>query len=348
MPSTIWLALLLPGSTAPTPVLIGCLEVTGVEACADGPDGEPSLTLELQFRPPPQPPAGQVNGKSVPISFGLIDISGRVVTHQLPHREVGRVVVSDEGLPVMSVPHASYRWRWLVRPEDIEVAEHIAKTDARTPLRFTLQVRGLVKITTSPPADVLAVQGHGNFAIEPSQWERLLLQLGYRTPPSIQDLAFAATLDHPSWDSTSARLDSARRHHRAGEDYAALDEILEQLEALIHKPYDAHAWQRALQNLPSQKEEGIASMFAGLATYCNKIGHHRDRADRGPDGDLRAMPLDHWEAELALGAAQFLLTYAVRLRESGVLGTSTAATITTSPNAETSSADTVAELDQSS
>lgn len=31
------------------------------------------------------------------------------------------------------------------------------------------------------------------------------------------------------------------------------------------------------------------------------------------------MPLDHWEADLMVGAAQLVLTYAIRLRSAGTL-----------------------------
>jgi hypothetical protein len=45
----------------------------------------------------------------------------------------------------------------------------------------------------------------------------------------------------------------------------------------------------------------------------NKIGHHKDRKDRDAMGNLIEMPLNHWEAELALAASQVLLAYAIRL-----------------------------------
>jgi hypothetical protein len=64
---------------------------------------------------------------------------------------------------------------------------------------------------------------------------------------------------------------------------------------------------------------GIAALLSGLATYCNKVGHHSDREWRDESGDLQPMPLDQWEADLAVAVSQFALTYALRLRQGGLL-----------------------------
>jgi hypothetical protein len=155
--------------------------------------------------------------------------------------------------------------------------------------------------------------------IELSQWERLLQNLEYSLPPSHPALAGLPSLDHPSWKDATARLQNARSHHRSGEDYDALRECLSALEAVVHAPYNKESWKQRLTKLPDQKAEGLAELFSGVATYCNRVGHHRDRNARNAAGDLAPMPLDHWEADLMLGAAQFVLTYAIRLRTAGML-----------------------------
>ncbi len=58
--------------------------------------------------------------------------------------------------------------------------------------------------------------------------------------------------------------------------------------------------------------------MSGLATWCNRVGHHRGK-ERDEAGNLIPMPFDHWEAELIVGMTQLALTYGCRLRDSGIL-----------------------------
>ena len=106
----------------------------------------------------------------------------------------------------------------------------------------------------------------------------------------------------------------ARSRLRAGEDYAALTSCLGEFEKLESKPYMAASWIPAISTDPVQKQEGVAGLLAAHCTYLNKIGHHKDRKDRDAMGNLLEMPLNHWEAELALASSQVLLAYAIRLK----------------------------------
>ena len=155
--------------------------------------------------------------------------------------------------------------------------------------------------------------------MELSHWERLVQALGYSVPPSQASLVGPATRDHPSWTDATGRLANARSHLRHGEDYDALRESLGAVEALVTAPYSAGSWRPLLASLPAQKADGLAELFSGFATFCNKIGHHRERSERDGAGDLPAMPLDHWEADIAVALAQYVLTYASRLRAEGTL-----------------------------
>jgi hypothetical protein len=157
------------------------------------------------------------------------------------------------------------------------------------------------------------------FTIELSHWERLMQSLEYKLPPSHAALAGLSALQHPSWADATKRLDDARSHLRAGEDYDALRDCLSTLESLVTPPYAADAWKKRLTALPDQKATGLAELFSGMAMYCNKVGHHRSRQERDAGDDLQQMPLDHWEADLAVGAAQFVTAYALRLRTAGIL-----------------------------
>jgi hypothetical protein len=84
---------------------------------------------------------------------------------------------------------------------------------------------------------------------------------------------------------------------------------------------DKHWWHStsARPKLNACTLQGLAELFSGLATYLNKVGHHRESKASDPDGELKAMPLEHWETGLAVGAAQFITAYALRLRASGIL-----------------------------
>jgi hypothetical protein len=78
-------------------------------------------------------------------------------------------------------------------------------------------------------------------------------------------------------------------------------------------------WKSRFPSLSTQKVSGLAELFSGLATYSNRIGHHRSKIERDHTGGLQQIPLDHWEAELVVGATQFLLAYALRLRSTDLL-----------------------------
>jgi hypothetical protein len=143
--------------------------------------------------------------------------------------------------------------------------------------------------------------------------------LEYKLPPSHAALAGLSSIQHPSWADATKRLGDARSHLRAGEDYDALRDCLSTLESLVSPPYTADAWKKRLASLPDQKATGLAALFSGMATYCNKVGHHRSRQERDAGNDFQQMPLDHWEADLAVGAAQFVTAYALRLRMAGLL-----------------------------
>jgi hypothetical protein len=58
----------------------------------------------------------------------------------------------------------------------------------------------------------------------------------------------------------------------------------------------------------------VARLLAAHCTYLNRVGYHRDR-DHPAGSELPPVPLDHWEAEIAVAVSQFWLTFA--LRETG-------------------------------
>jgi len=205
----------------------------------------------------------------------------------------------------------------------VERVEATRAIQPSAPIYFRIEVEGIAKLidaNTGVTTDVVPIQGSSmQLVIELSQWERLLQGLEYNLPPSHPALAGLPVLDHPTWKDAAKRLENARSHHRSGEDYDALRECLSTLEALVHAPYDQASWKNLLKGLPVQKADGVAELMSGVATYCNRIGHHRDRSERNAAGEFPTMPLEHWEADVVLGAVQFILTYALRLKSAGIL-----------------------------
>lgn len=282
------------------------------------------LDIEVETQPENPPIMVSNRNTQVPAVFKWLTLEAEIWTTQTPRRQIGRVVIPELGmLPIGSTRHGPAKWQWAIAPEDAEAVERMRAVQPGAPLYFEIEIRGTAKImgTGGETASIEALRSGAapHLVIEHSQWERLLGSLEYTLPPSHVSLAGRPALDHPSWSAASKALEPARQHHRLGEDYDALRRCLSALEALVHAPYNAASWQERLGTLPQQKANGVAELLSGLATYCNRIGHHRDRAERDSSGDLHPMPLDHWEADLVLGAAQFLLTYAIRLRQAGIL-----------------------------
>lgn len=178
-----------------------------------------------------------------------------------------------------------------------------------SPIHLQLSVEGVAETASG----VLGVTGEGTFRIELSQWHRLLEQIGYTISPSILASLSSGALDEPGWREAAKRLEPARQHLRRGEDYAALEACLGQLEALATAPYQQQSWKSLLETMPAQKAESLGKWISGLATYLNRVGHHRSRDQRDPDGDLAIMPVDHWEAELAVASTQIALSYLLRI-----------------------------------
>src|SRR5258708_25766696 len=277
------------------------------------------LNMDVAMLPSIQPVQLTRGDFRVPAAFVWLALAAEIWTTQPPRRRVGRIVIDKQGMLEAGATHAGpARWRWVVQPEDVETVERVRAAQPSSPLYFDVQVEGIAKVIdrqSGQTADIVTLRGSGSqLSIEHSKWDRLLGSLGYGTSRSLAALAGRGATDHPSWEFAEKALAAARTHHRAREDYDALRDCLSSLEMLVTAPYSVASWKPLLTALPGQKATGIAELLSGLATYCNKIGHHRDRQRRDSDGNLPPQPLDHWEADLILGAMQFVLAHAVRLR----------------------------------
>ncbi len=304
---------------------VGFLNIRKVDYSGQYSGSEKCLDIEVESQPPDWPAVlvgpDQAKGQA---ALDWLMLTVEISTINAPHRIIGRVDIPVEAmLQIEDVRRGPAQWRWVIHPEDVEIIERSRANQAASPLNLQVEIRGIAKVRSPDGAgfnDIAALRGFSRqLIIEHSQWERLLVDLEYKLPPSHASLAGLSSLDDPSWALAAEALNSARNHHRSGEDYDALNACLSMFEAVVSAPYNLASWKTRLQGLPDQKADSIAELLSGLATYCNRVGHHRSRQDRADSGDLAQMPVDHWEADLVLGAAQFLLTYAKRLRLAGIL-----------------------------
>lgn len=323
MTADVLLYLSQPGAQNRMAPCVGQFVVRGVSSTGQTNQGQKCLDLEVEALPPSQQLTIERDQEQTPLTVSWLQLSVELRTNRIPQRTIGRVLIDDTGMLSLGVSRSGpTRWLWEVLPEDVEMVEAARAVQPTAPIYFQVDVRGIAKLLDPNGGwvDIVSIRGAtSQLVVELSQWERLLQQLDYNLPPSQSVLAGAATLEHPSWKEAMTRLANARSHHRGGEDYDALRECLSSLEAVVNAPYNKESWKRQLASLPEQKADGIAELLSGLATYCNRVGHHRDRADRNAAGDLSAMPLEHWEADVVLGSAQFALAYAMRLRGAGIL-----------------------------
>jgi len=237
-----------------------------------------------------------------------VGLNAEIWNQKIEARKFGRVSIdANSQAPALASQAPQVDWIWYLLPEDLDGIERSRSDALKSPLHFKM----IVHATVQADQGVYMVAGEGTFEIPLSEWEGFLAALGYGLPPSVTQFVGAASLDHPSWREAEKRLEIARRHLRAGETYAALQACLKQFEAIRTGPYDAASW-RDQFTAPIQKEQGLIAAIAGHCTYLNKVGHHRARNERNEAGDLIEMPVDHWEAELAVTASHLWLAYVLR------------------------------------
>lgn len=292
--------------------VVGSIKIGDIKFTGQTVNTQRVLDIEIQSLKP----YGQSDTDEIYL-YEWLQLNVSVWTVSNPRRKIGTVHTMGEGMMSIGVAGSlpSY-WKWELNNEDIERANTQHAVLGVQPFTFVIEITGVAKKTdaANETVDVVALRSDSSrITIAFSEWEELIKGLGFTIPPSTAGLAGYATIEHPSWSNAITHLDDARSQLRAGNDYNALQDCLGVLESIVSRPYSATEWTDRLHMLPEQKVTGISEMFSGLATYCNKIGHHRSKED------LQQMPLDHWEAELVVATTQFVLAYALRLRSTGTL-----------------------------
>jgi hypothetical protein len=234
-------------------------------------------------------------------------------------RTFGRVVfdIANDVPPANPPQTKTVVWLWQLLPEDLETIERERASNPKAPVVFRIEVQGILQrgFLAGNSEAATPVTGEGTFQVAVSEWESLLTALGYGLPPSAAELAGLASVSHPSWAEAEKRLSAARTHLRAGDDHFALIDCLHAFETIKSAPYKDKSWlELVASSMPDQKAGSVAKLLAAHCDYLNRVGHHRGRKPPPDEPDLPEMPLNHWEAELAVAVSQFLLAYALRLR----------------------------------
>lgn len=237
----------------------------------------------------------------------FVCVEAEVRTARLPLQCQGKVTIPVDKRPELHVAGTQpLEWEWRLLPKEVEAIETGTPPGERWRL-FKLDVRGIVQTSSG----TFSIAGSGDFRLPLSEWEDLLRSLGYGVAPSAAQLAGLAVTKHHTWADAERRLAPARQALRAGETHLALTNCLDQFSALAAKPYRADSWLTKLPDDPTQKKQSVARLLAAHCTYLNRVGYHRD-GDPGDGTELQPLPLDHWEAEVAVAVSQFWLTLALR------------------------------------
>jgi hypothetical protein len=71
-------------------------------------------------------------------------------------------------------------------------------------------------------------------------------------------------------------------------------------------------WEDFLSDITEQKRDGFTRLLTGVSTYLNKVGHHRNSKIKD-NGNLPAVPIDLYKAELMISVSHLVVSYLERL-----------------------------------
>ncbi|WP_190919328.1 hypothetical protein [Paenibacillus sabuli] len=224
-------------------------------------------------------------------------------------KTVGQILTS---LWVFNQNPSHYSWDWVFDSNDISTLERVRNGD----LEFDIEVKAIVEISENGNK-MVPIIGRERVRFSGTDWISFIKHFGYSTkyglslPPSL--------LDDKSWLQAFEFLNDARKHMQRGKTYDALRQCLSTIESYMDfgkergGPYSDKVWEELLLDITPQKKAGIAGLLAGVSTYLNKVGHHRNSKLK-ENGNLATVPLDQYEAELMLGISQLVVTYLERLK----------------------------------
>ncbi|MDA8186158.1 MAG: hypothetical protein M0035_17325 [Actinomycetota bacterium] len=267
-----------------------------------GADG--GLRVGIEYQPP----------KDATDQRRLVELAPTIVSAWPTRRPCGWVRPLDDmpgGQVLLGENTATFWWLWHLTADEIEAIERERSPSAvAETVSFNLEVHGVAVIG----AETWGFGGDTQFSLATSDWLGLMRSLGYSTPPSLQDLAGQSLTLAPSWTWAQDKIQDARRHLALGEDREALRTVYVVFDAVARNPYKS-TWDEVLADsaMPPDKVAAIRALLTSHAAVLNKLGRHP--SDDLIDGrDRQMLPLDHWEAELAVALSQLLLAAVERWR----------------------------------
>lgn len=201
-------------------------------------------------------------------------------------------------------------WEWIFDSNDISNIEEARNSD----VRFDIEVKLIIQTNEK---EIVPFCGKDQIHFPEKDWLSFIQHYGYSTK---YGLSLSTTiLNDKSWLHAFDVLKTARDHMQRGITHDALKQCLSVMEAYSDAkerggPYDKKCWDEFLKDFIPQKKDGLAELFSGVATYLNKVGHHRE-SKYGEGGTKSSIPLDHYEVELMLAISHLVVTYLERIRE---------------------------------
>ncbi|MGG6311879.1 hypothetical protein [Paenibacillus macerans] len=202
-------------------------------------------------------------------------------------------------------------WDWIFDSNDISALEGVRSGD----LHFTIDVKAIIEIRENDNK-IIPITGSQKIKISESDWIRFIHYYGYSTKYGVS--LSTALLNDRSWIQAYEQLDIAREHMQRGMTYDALRQCLSVIESYTDVgngrggPYSPKVWGEFLSDITEQKRDGITELLTGVSTYLNKVGHHRNSKLKD-NGNLPAVPVDQYEAELMIGVSHLVVAYLERL-----------------------------------
>jgi len=203
-------------------------------------------------------------------------------------------------------------WTWGLLAQDISAIEAHRRENE---LQVCFSLNGIYK---ENEREIYSFFGSSLTTIALSEWYKVLDKYTIAHNAAIQ--VPQSLFNDQSWSTAADKLKNVNHLLWRGETRSALEECLSLIEGYVTNPYDRKEWDKCIdKDEHTQRRDGLISLFSGISTFLNKVGHHRSKHERDENDQLILMPLDHYEAEIMQLITHLVVVYLERLRASGTL-----------------------------